>query len=120
MIFCSIKVYKYLKCHRHSLSNASRRVQSDLNKILLAQAIVPIFTAFLPMILLILGALVEWDFVFETFICGILFSWIPTGNAISVLLFVTAYRMRLKRLFLRAKSRLPRFFSISITVGTNS
>ena len=116
MIVCNIKVLKYLKRHRHSLSTASRRVQNELTKILTAQAIIPIFTAFLPMALQIFSLCSEWDLVFVTFICGILYSWIPTGNAICVLFFITAYKMKLKQLMHRIKPNFPHVISVSGTV----
>ena len=118
MIVCNIKVLKYLKSHRHSLSTTSRRVQNELTKILTAQAIIPIFTAFLPMAFHLLSVFIDWDFVLISFICGILYSWIPTGNAICVLFFVTAYRKKVKQLLLRMKSNLPRITLVSNTVPT--
>ena len=120
MIICNIKILKYLRQHRHSLSNASRRVQADLNKIFLAQAIIPIFSAFLPMSIHVSSALYDVNFVFATFIAGGLYCWIPTGNAISVLFFVTAYRIRLKNLLLQVRPKLSRVFSVTNTVTASS
>ena len=116
MMVSNIKVVKYLKLHRHSLSTASRRVQNELTKILTAQAIIPIFTAFLPMALQIFSLCSDWDLVLISFICGILYSWIPTGNAICVLFFVTAYKMKLQQLIHRMRPNLSRLTPISSTV----
>lgn len=115
MIRNHIKIVKHLKYHQHSLSAASRRVQTDLNRILLAQAIIPIFFAFLPVGLHIFSVVFDFNLVFETFIAGIMYCWIPTSNAICVLFFVTAYRMKLKQLIFRMKPRLPRISSVSGT-----
>ena len=116
MIFYHIKIIKYFKRHRHTLSTVSRKVQTDLNRILMTQAIIPIFSAFLPMSIHLLSAVTDLDLVFETFIGGILYSWIPTGNAISVLFFVTAYRRKLKQIICHKDLKLPRFFSVANTV----
>ena len=119
MMICNMKVLNYIKYNRHCLSTTSRRVQSELNKILTAQAIVPVLTALLPITLEISGAFTDLDLVFASFISGILYLWIPIGNAICVLFFVTAYRMKLKQLFFCIRPKLPRLFSNSgvITVS---
>ena len=111
MIVCYVKISNYLKYHEQSLSPVSRRIQRDLNRILLAQAIIPIFSAFLPMSLHILSGILDVDFVFINFICGMLYSLIPIGNALCVLFFVTAYRRKLKEIIFRVKKR----FSSSIS-----
>ena len=117
MIMCYIKIHKYIKRHKNSLSAVSMRVQNDLNRILLVQAVVPIFSAVLPMVIHFLSAVTDLDLVLASFICGILYSWIPAGNAFSVLLFVTAYREKLKQLCLHFNRQLPRFNSISATIS---
>ena len=117
MIFCKIKISRHLKLHHHCLPTASRTIQTDLNRILTAQAIISIFFVFLPETIHFLGLFINVDFVFPSFICGILYSWIPAGNAICVLFFVTAYRKRLKQLF-RSKTQFHNFVSISATVTT--
>ena len=116
MIVCHFKIMKHLRYHKSCLTAASRRVQKDLNRILLAQAIIPIFFAFLPVGLHIFSVIVDYNLVFETFIGGIMYCWIPTGNAICVLFFVTAYRRKLKNILLRVKPQLSRFISASGTM----
>ena len=101
IIFCNYKILKYLKYYKDALSPAARRVQTDLNRVLLAQAIIPIFTAFMPMSLHILSVIVYFDTAFATFIGVIFYAWIPVGNALSVLFFVTAYRKKLTQLVFR-------------------
>ena len=113
MIFCHIKIFSYLKYHYNSLSPDLKRAQNDLNRILTAQAIIPIFFAFFPMGFHIFSVIVDIDLVFETFIGGILYCWIPMGNAVCILFFVTAYRERLKELFLCKTPRVPRVISIT-------
>ena len=108
MIFCYVKIMNHFHSYQHCLSDASKRVQQDLNKVLLAEACTPVLTAFLPLTLQIIGALTNFDLVFATFICGILYSWIPIGNAICVLFFVTAYRTKLKQLFICLNPKLSR------------
>ena len=121
MILYHIKILRYLKHHHHSLSPASRRVQNDLNRILTAQAIIPIFFAFLPVAIHIFSVIVDVNLVFLTFIGGILYCWIPVGNAICVLFLITAYREKLKHLILRKKLQLPRIVSVTGTmIGTSS
>ena len=120
MIIYNIKIVNYLKHHEHSLSAISRRVQTDLNRVLTAQAIIPVFFSFFPVGLHIFSVTVDVNLVFETFIGGILYCWIPVGNAICVLFFVTAYRLRLKRLIFRVKPRIPNFLSVSGMVTTVS
>ena len=118
IIFCNIKVIKYLKRHQHALSPAIRRVQQDLNKVLLAQAIIPVCSAFLPMSLHIGSAIADFDFLFASFIGGLFYAWIPIGNALSVLVFVTAYREKLKQLIFRTQPKVPLFNAVSMTVSS--
>ena len=120
MLVCHIKIFKYFKHHEHSLSPASKRVQTDLNRTLLAQAIIPILSAFFPMAVHSVSIFSNFDFVFASFFSGMLYSWIPAGNAISILIFITAYRQMLKQLVLHSKSRLLRMLSISPKVATIS
>ena len=105
----------YFHSYQHCLSDVSKRVQQDLNKVLLAQAFMPILTAFLPLTLQIISTIADADLVFVTFICGILYSWIPIGNAICVLFFVTAYRTKLKQLFICLNPKLSRLTSRPVT-----
>ena len=116
MIVCYIKIINHFKYNQYCLSAASRRIQKDLNKVLLAQAIIPIFSAFLPMGIHIFSGLINVDLIFLNFIAGSLFSWIPVGNAFSVLFFITAYKERLQQLFIHMKPVLPQFQSNIITV----
>ena len=117
MIICNIKVLDHLRSHRYCLSRASRRVQGELNRILTAQAIIPVFTAFLPMSLHIFSAVTEFDLFFASFICGILYSWIPTSNALSIFFFISAYRRKSKKFFRCLKSRLSSVtFTSTITI----
>ena len=118
MLICHIKIFKYFKHHENSLSPVSKRVQTDLNRTLLAQAIIPISSAFLPMVIHSVSILSNSDFVFASFFSSMLYSWIPAGNAISILIFITAYRQMLKQLVLRSKSRLFRMLSIPSKVAT--
>ena len=118
MIALYIKIIKHFKAKQHLFSAASRRVQMDLNRILLAEAVIPILSAFLPMTIHVLSGFTNFNFVFESFICGILYSWIPAGNAISVLCFVTAYRKKMKQLLTYARRRIPRVMAVSVTATT--
>ena len=120
MVICYVKISKYLKENEHSLSPASRRIQADLNRILLAQAIIPIFSAFLPLLIHISSGIFEADFVFANFICGILYSWIPAGNALCVLLFVTAYRAKLKQVIFRVKKSFSASSSVAPTTVSDT
>ena len=120
MIIFYVKISKYLKYHEQSLSPVSRRIQHDLNRVLIAQAIIPIFSAFLPVIIHILSGIVDADFIFVNFICGIMYSWIPTGNAMCVLLFVTAYRRKLKQVFCCGTKAVSNNTSVVPTVMTDA
>ena len=119
MVVCYVKIMQHFKENQRCLSIVSRRVQKDLNKVLLAQAIIPILTAFLPMTLQITSVLTDFDLVFVTFVCGMLYSWIPFGNAITILIFITAYREKFKQLFFRSKKRIPRCASSPGTLTMN-
>ena len=103
MIICKVKIYNYLKQNQHCLCATFKRVQRDLTRVLLVQAIVPIFFAFLPLGVHSVGSIIDADLLLLSFICGILYSWIPTSNAILILIFVTPYRDKLKQLFPRSK-----------------
>jgi len=119
MIICNIKIMRHLNHYQHCLSSASRKVQRDLNRVLLAHAIIPIFSAFLPMAIYIFSSITAFDFTFVTFICGIFYSWIPIGNAITIFIFVTAYREKLMQLILRLKPQLHLFTSNLGTITTS-
>ena len=110
----------YLKNHQHSFSTTSKKVQMDLNRMLLIQAIIPIFSAFLPISLHIISGFTDFDLVFESFFCGMLYSWIPVGNAVSVLFFVTAYRDKLKRILLWINIQFHCGKINSTTIASNS
>ena len=103
IVICYIKISEFLQNHKHSLSSASRRVQIDLNRILVIQAIIPIVFILIPLGIQFLGAVTDLDLTFETFISGIIYCWIPVGNAITVIFFVTSYRKKLRQLFIHAK-----------------
>lgn len=117
IVICYIKISKYLNYHQHCLSVVSRRVQTDLNRILLAQAVVPIIFVILPLGTHLLSAITDWNLTFATFISGILYCWIPVGNATSILLFITAYRAKFKQLFIPVRAPLSRVISVSATVS---
>ena len=116
IVFCNIKILKSLKCQQLYLSAASKRVQSDLNRVLLAQAVIPVFSAFLPMSLHIFSAIIDYDFAFISFICGIFYAWIPIGNAITIFIFITAYRKKLMQLIFRTKTKHPHIMPATSTV----
>ena len=106
IIVYSIKVRNHIKRHQSSFSADSRRIQSDLTKVMAIQAIIPMFTAFLPLTLLLISGVVNTNLALETFLSSILYSWIPTGNAISIIFFVTSYRKKLKQLIIDLKSKI--------------
>ena len=109
IVFCNIEIFKYMTHHRHSLSEAAKGVQAELNRVLLAQTIIPTFTFFLPVTIHLIGMVSNLDLAFTSFLFGIFYSWIPTGNALSTLIFVTAYKRKLKQLFVCVREQLPRF-----------
>ena len=119
MLICNIKIMRHLKHYQHCLSSSSRRVQTDLSRVLRAQAVIPIFSAFLPMSIHLLSTLTNLNLTFATFICGIFYSWIPIGNAITIFIFVTAYRQKLIQLILRLKPQLHLFPSNLGTITTS-
>lgn len=116
MIIYYIRIAKYLKENKNSLSAASKRSQTDLNRVLLVQAIIPILFVILPASTHVISCVSTFDLTFESFICGILYSWIPIGNAIGILCFITAYRTKLKQMLIHTKPPLPRFVSVSAVV----
>ena len=119
MIIYNIKISRYIEFCQHCLSPASRKVQTDLNRMLTTQAIIPVFTIFLPMGIYLLGVMTDLNLTFPSVISRILYSWIPASNAISALFFLTAYREQLKQLFIFRKSQLSHFISVSTIKVTN-
>ena len=111
-----IKIIKYLKKHEDSLSVTSRKVQHDLSRILTAQAIIPIFFAFLPVGFHCFCVILDFNLTFESFILGFLYCWIPVANAITILFFVTVYREKLKQLIFCSKTQTSRVISVSATM----
>ena len=119
IIIYYIKISKYFKDNQNSLSPASRKSQADLNRVLLAQAITPILFVVLPASVHVISGIGNFNLVFVSFVCGILYSWIPIGNALSILCFITAYRTKVKQLFFHMKSPLIHFLYTSPTETTN-
>ena len=116
MIIYYIKILKYLQNHQHSLSITCKKVQRDLNRVLLAQAVIPIPFAFFPGSIHIISSVVDFDLTVESLVCGVLYSWIPVGNAVSILFFVTAYRRKLMKIIFHMK---PQLFRISVSAQVN-
>ena len=115
-----MKISNYLKHHEHTFSAASKRGQTDLNRVLLAQAIIPVFFSGLPASIHIMCSTLDFNLTLASVLGGILYSWIPIGNAISILCFITAYRRKLKQIFTRAKPLLFRSTPISATITFES
>ena len=77
-------------------------IQRQLTKTLILQAIIPLFTCCLPvmvmMIVLILPVKLP-EFIFP--ILGLPLTYIPLGNGLSMLLYIKAYRRFTKNFILR-------------------
>ena len=116
IIIYYIKIIKHLRERQHNFSAASRKVQTDLNRTLVAQVLIQILVAFLPLSIHFLSAVTDLDLTLLSFVSAILYSWIPVGNALSVLIFVTAYRNKLSQILPCVQFRIPH---ISVSATTN-
>ncbi|KAE9548762.1 hypothetical protein FO519_008035, partial [Halicephalobus sp. NKZ332] len=97
IISLSWKVYKFMKYHKSSISiNANFfDIQNQLTKTLIAQSIIPLFTFALPIIFIIVTVTLPIHISPEiSATTSVFFSYIPMGNALSMLFFVKSYRKR--------------------------
>ena len=104
IIFCSWKIYRFLTLYQKNSSIKSLvvEVQKQLTRTLIAQAIIPLFTFMIPVVLIILTS------IFPIYIpprvsgfFGLVLTYIPIANALSMFFFVKSYRRRGKFLFVK-------------------
>ena len=94
IVWCSYHIYKYSKQLKNT-SHVDRKileVQKQLSTTLIIQAVIPLITFFIPTIMILLTLFFN-IYMPEYFLAafGILLTYIPLGNALSIL-FVKAYR----------------------------
>lgn len=94
-IWCSYRVYRFIKVQKSVLTmhHGFLDVQEQLTKTLIAQAVIPLFTVTIPIIVIIITVVfpVTVDPTISAF-TGIAFAYIPLGNALSMLFFVKPYQ----------------------------
>ncbi|KAE9546576.1 hypothetical protein FO519_010212, partial [Halicephalobus sp. NKZ332] len=91
IIFCSWKIYKFMKIHKNSILEID--IQKQLTKTLIVQAIIPLLTCCVPVFIMMIAPLLPImipEFVFV--LLGLVLTYIPLGNGLSMLLYVSVYR----------------------------
>ncbi|KAE9547143.1 hypothetical protein FO519_009645 [Halicephalobus sp. NKZ332] len=100
-VWCNFKV---LRCLREKtnlgpvvtvIRPAHADIQNQFSRTLICQAVVPLFTFAIPVFFIVFSVLsrISIDPGFSTAF-GLMFTYIPTGNALSVLFFLKSYRKR--------------------------
>ena len=97
IIICySYRIYKFLNKQKLSLSVNPRynEIQTQITRTLVIQAIIPLMICSGSYIFLLINILKSEDFVSPdvSSLSGLLFSCLPMGNALSILLFIQSYR----------------------------
>ena len=92
IIWCSWGIYKYLEEISH-IDSHIMEIQKQLTRTLIIQAVIPFLTVCIPecLIFLTLIAPVEPP-KYLSGVLGLMLTYVPLENALSVFLFVKAYR----------------------------
>ncbi|KAE9548192.1 hypothetical protein FO519_008594 [Halicephalobus sp. NKZ332] len=94
--YCTWEIFTFMKENEQVFSKSVRKVNRDLNKMLIVQAACPIFSYVMPIGILAIGLLFPTiPVAIPGFVVSLAFPWGPTENAASVLWLVTAYRRKL-------------------------
>uniref|UniRef100_A0A7E4V410 G protein-coupled receptor n=1 Tax=Panagrellus redivivus TaxID=6233 RepID=A0A7E4V410_PANRE len=110
IIFCSLRIYWHVKTAPKAISKRAHDVQKQLNRLLTIHATIPLFSAVMPSTVLVVAMTFDTvDFTKFTVLVTMFFSWIPAGNAMSVVFFVKAYRQQLLSMICRVckRRRIP-------------
>ncbi|KAE9550446.1 hypothetical protein FO519_006336 [Halicephalobus sp. NKZ332] len=96
IVYCTWKIFTFMKENEQVFSKSVRNVNRDLNKMLFIQATCPIFSYVMPIGIFAVGLLFPTTpIAIPGLISSMAFSWAPAGNAASILGAVTAYRRAL-------------------------
>ncbi|KAE9549103.1 hypothetical protein FO519_007685 [Halicephalobus sp. NKZ332] len=104
IIFCSWKIYHFLMVHQQTSNIKSLvvEVQKQLTRTLVAQAVIPLFTFMIPVVLIILtSTLPIYISPGVSGFFGLVLTYIPIANALSMFFFVKSYRRRGKLMFMK-------------------
>lgn len=97
-------------------------IQKQLTKTLVIQAVIPLFTCCLPMMIMMFALIlpVKIPEAFLSFL-GLTLTYIPLGNALSILLYVKAYKRFAKNFVIRKfKCVLGKYDSTTISPLKNN
>ncbi|KAE9548175.1 hypothetical protein FO519_008615 [Halicephalobus sp. NKZ332] len=119
-IYCNMKVIYYLKKNNVHLCKGMQTIQSELTITLTAQAVAPLVLILLPLTFQIMCIYFpDLDMDKESVYSTMILSWIPTGNAISVLLFVGTFRRKILKFFTCGKRGIAPLISSSYKIDKN-
>lgn len=86
--------------------------QRGMNYIMIAQAIIPLFTGLFPISTMFVCTTFRWTFIEVGFISSLLMSWMPTVSPLCYLVFVNSFRRKILKVFIKPKS------GTAVAVGT--
>ncbi|CAD5218967.1 unnamed protein product [Bursaphelenchus okinawaensis] len=92
-------VFKELSSKRHTMSKKTMEMQRGMNRMLIAQAIIPIFTGLLPLIVMLVSTSMRWKYQWTGFFTYFCICWLPTIGPICAIYFITSFRKRLFSIF---------------------
>lgn len=100
-VWCNFKVLRYLrqKTSITSIATPNRPsymdIQNQLSRTLIAQGVIPLFTFAMPITLIVISVVspMNVDPGFSSML-GLMITYVPTGDALSVLFFLRSYRKR--------------------------
>ena len=125
IIWCSYRVYKFIKAQRSALETSTGflDIEEQLTKTLVAQAVLPVFTVAFPITFIVITVVfpVKLDPIIAG-LTGIIFPYIPLVNALSMLLFVKPYQRKggriMKIVFIKVFKRNVNTVSTGIQSST--
>ncbi|KAH7709576.1 Protein STR-90 [Aphelenchoides avenae] len=98
IILSEWRVFRSLKLLEPSMQASTRRMQSDLHRALIALALCPLFSSFLPTGLLLLAGLLQFQLGTYSAFVTIFMSSITLINPITTCYFVAPFRKAITRL----------------------
>ncbi|CAD5219481.1 unnamed protein product [Bursaphelenchus xylophilus] len=101
IIFTSKRVFSKLKEQRHLMSARTLEMQRGMNRMLYAQAILPVFTGFVPLSLMWTTTALRLNYPQIGFITSTFLSWLPAVSPICTIYCIGIFKRRVIRLFRR-------------------
>ena len=98
VIWCGYKMCNFLKTYTCSIANGKKycEIQTQMTKTLIAQGIVPLLTIMIPLLFLLICIFTPLEITPElSSVSGLVFGYLPTMNALSILIFVKPYRVHM-------------------------